>query len=60
MRFLPLAIFLALASPLVAAEGEKDWSEHKGKLNFVIGWEKGQAESKFTGKPMMAFITTTW
>ena len=58
MRSLPAMMLLALSAPLAAAE--KDWSEHVGKLDFVVGWDKGLAESKFTGKPMMAFFTTTW
>ncbi len=42
-----------------AAEA-KDWTEHMGKLPFVVGREAGEAEAEFTGRPPMYFFTTTW
>ena len=56
----PALLTLALLPALLGAEPAKDWSEHTGKLDFVIGYPKGLEEAKFTGKPMMAFFTTTW
>ena len=55
---LALALLIGGASTLMAAE--KDWTDHKGKLPFVIGYKKGMAEAKFSGRPMMVFFTATW
>ena len=55
---LALALLVGGASTLMAAE--KNWTESKGKLPFIIGYEKGMAEAKFSGRPMMVFFTTTW
>ena len=52
------AVLLGCGTAALAAE--KDWSHHKGKLPFIIGYEKGLAEAKFSGRPMMLFFTTTW
>ena len=61
MRFpRPALLAWAVLPAVLGAEADKDWSEHRGKLDFVVGYEKGLAEAKFTGKPMMAFFTTTW
>jgi hypothetical protein len=54
---LALAVLPAL---LGAEEDAKDWTDHTGKLDFVVGYDKGLEEATFTGKPMMAFFTTTW
>lgn len=55
---LALAVLLGGAATVAAAE--KDWKDHKGILPFVVGYEKGMAEAKFSGRPMMVFFTTTW
>lgn len=36
------------------------WEHHAGKLPFVLGFEKGMASVRETGKPPMYFFTTTW
>ena len=57
-----LALCLTSLSPRSHAEEapEKDWSHHTGKIEFLVGYDKGVAEAKFTGKPILAFCTTTW
>ena len=30
------------------------------KIPFIVGYEKGLAEAKFSGRPMMLFFTATW
>ena len=55
-----LAMLAILPALLGAGEGAKDWTDHMGKLDFVVGYDKGLEEAGFTGKPMMAFFTTTW
>ncbi len=59
MRLALLALAV-LPAFLGAEEGAKDWAAHTGKLDFVVGYARGQEEARFTGKPMMAFFTTTW
>ncbi len=61
-RITPLAL-LALAFATCSAraeEAEKDWSHHTGKISFLVGYSKAVAEAKFSGKPILAFCTTTW
>ncbi|MFT7619919.1 MAG: hypothetical protein ACI97A_003576 [Planctomycetota bacterium] len=41
-------------------KGGKDWADHKGDIPFIVGYELGMAEVKFTGKPAMLFFTATW
>lgn len=36
------------------------WSSHARGLPFVLGFHKGLARSKATGKPVMFFVTATW
>ena len=36
----------------------KDWKPQMGDLPFVVGFDKGRAEVKFTGKPAMFFFTS--
>jgi hypothetical protein len=55
-----LGASLLLTSTQAVAQEPDKWAEHKGDLPFVITYEKGKAEAKFTGKPMMVFVTTTW
>ena len=55
---LGLGVALFVSAPISAKD--KNWSDHKGNIPFIVGWEKGQAEAKFSGKPIMAFFTTTW
>ncbi|MFQ5845626.1 MAG: hypothetical protein ACE5JG_11630, partial [Planctomycetota bacterium] len=35
----------------------KDWSRHMGDLLFVVGYEEGMAEARFTGRAPMFFYT---
>lgn len=35
----------------------KDWSGHMGDLPFVVGYEAGMKEAKFTGRPPMFVVT---
>ncbi len=65
MRMTLLATLAIAASAVFAlAEepaGEKDkWDKHRGDLPFIVGYAKGNAEAKFTGKPPMYFFTATW
>jgi thioredoxin-related protein len=58
-----VAVVSILSSALLAAgDGKKgpDWDHHTGKVPFVIGYDNGMAEVKFSGKPAMLFFTTTW
>lgn len=55
-----LGASVALAATQAVAQETDKWAAHKGDLPFVITYEKGKAEAKFTGKPMMVFTTTTW
>jgi Cu/Zn superoxide dismutase len=41
-------------------EKEKDWSDHKGDIPFIVGRERGMKEVAFTGKPILFFYTATW
>lgn len=43
-----------------ASEGSDPWATHRGNIPFILGYEKGMAAVKDTGKPPMLFITTTW
>ena len=54
------ASLLCGGAPSFADDEKKKWAHHSGDLEFVIGYDKGKAESKFTGKPMMVFFTATW
>ncbi len=53
-----LGLLLLLSTPAMAKD--KDWSDHTGDVPFVMGFKKAQAQAEFTGKPMLAFFTTTW
>ncbi len=64
-----MRIVLGFAAPLLAVMllgadekkgNQKDWTDHKGKIPFIVGFEKAMAEAKFSGRPVMAFFTTTW
>ena len=59
---LALAAILTLAPAALRAEkaGDKKWSEHAGKVEFILGYEEGMAEAKATGRPVMVYVTTTW
>ncbi|MCE9637803.1 MAG: thioredoxin fold domain-containing protein [Planctomycetes bacterium] len=49
----------AAAGPAAEAGGDP-WATHRGNVPFILGFEKGMAAVKDTGKPPMLFITTTW
>lgn len=51
---------IADAQQGAARSSKKNWAPHMGDVPFVVGFEKGVAEAKFTGRPMMVFFTTTW
>ena len=58
-----LVIATALLSGVFAfgqASPEEKWKGHTGKLPWIIGYEKGMAEAKFSGRPAFIFFTTTW
>ena len=60
---LALALVCVAGSSAFAADGKGNskWGPtHTGKIPFVIGFEKGMAEAKFSGRPVMLFFTTTW
>ena len=62
MRRLMVLGLLAAGLPLgssVLAE-EKFSATHKGKVPFIVGYEKGRMEATFSGRPMMLFFTATW
>ena len=54
------ALIVGAAPTFLAGEGGDKWAEHKGNLNFTIGYEEGLKLAQFSGKPMMLFFTTTW
>jgi hypothetical protein len=58
--FAPCADSTARADETQAEETKDKWAEHRGDLPFVVGYEKGMAQVKMTGKPPMYFFTTTW
>jgi len=65
MRKTALACTLALAIPLgvtsrAAADDVEKWADHTGDLSFVFGFEKGEQEARWSGRPMMVFFTATW
>ena len=36
------------------------WKGHTGQVPWIIGFEDGMAEAKFSGKPVIVFFTATW
>lgn len=48
------------SAPAVEPAGQKDWTEHKGDIPFIIGREAGMKEAEFSGKPVLFFYTATW
>lgn len=48
------------ATPAAGKTPEKDWSDHKGDIPFIVGRERGMKEVAFTGKPVLFFYTATW
>src|SRR5438876_11454351 len=53
------AVALGLLGGLAAADDRSDpWSHHRGKVPFVVGYEKGMASVEDTGKPPMFFFPT--
>lgn len=54
-----LAAFVILALPALAqTAAPKDWSQHVGKVPFVIGYEAGMAQAAKGSKPAMLFVTS--
>ena len=53
------ALVVGVAPSFWADETGDKWAEHKGILNFTLGYEEGVKLAQFSGKPMMLFFTTT-
>lgn len=57
---------LSMASASIGGAEEKGsdprakWADHMGDIPFMLTYQKGLAESKLTGRPMMVFFTATW
>src|SRR5262249_29753869 len=68
MKSIALAVSLATAA-LTACSGSGNaarsgadavWSREMGGVPFVVGYDKGLAAAKASGKPPMYFFTATW
>lgn len=57
---LALAASLALPACRPAFDAPGAWTSHKGKVPFVVGWEKGLAAATASGKPLAIFLTADW
>jgi thiol:disulfide interchange protein len=49
----------AAAEPPAPDTSEK-WAHHRGRVPFIVGYEKGMDAAAKSGKPPMLFFTTTW
>ena len=59
-QLLAATMAVALMAPAAGADETKDkWASHKGDIPFVVGYAKGMAQVKDTGRPPMYFFTTT-
>lgn len=58
LNFFAFALSTCLASmPLASAQQEYDWKKQIGPLKFHVGYEKGLAQSRFSGMPMLIFVS---
>lgn len=53
-------LVLGLGSVASAQDKPKFSKEHTGKIPWVMGFEEGLAEAKWSGRPMMVFFTAVW